>query len=122
MKVTSAKFDHPYKKVNLVGMIKKERQQVIAVLPRRSIQYLSKDNYRQIHHENEMAKLVEYITYQQTIEHFETQEIFHPSHLEALPGLSPAIAVNEEMDKILRAEDNGNQLAGLLFDQRCAFD
>jgi hypothetical protein len=66
--------------------------------------------------------MVEYAVYFQIVEHFITNNLFHPNHHGSLANHSTATAIIQLFDMCLEAADNGELSALCLLDQSAASD
>ena len=79
-------------------------------------------NYRPVSHLVQVGKMVEYALYFQIVEHFITNNLFHPNHHGSLANHSTATAIIQLFDMCLEAADNGELSALCLLDQSAAYD
>ena len=79
-------------------------------------------NYRPVSHLVEIGKLVEYAVYEQVVEHFTANGLFHPNHHGSLSNHSTATALIQLMDMWLVGADKTELSAVLLLDQSAAYD
>ena len=66
--------------------------------------------------------MVEYAVYFQIVEHFITNELFHPNHHGSLANHSTATAIIQLFDMCQEAADAGELSALCLLDQSAAYD
>ena len=80
------------------------------------------ENYRPVSHLVQVGKIVEYAVYFQIVEHFVTNDLFHPNHHGSLANHSTATAITQLFDLMLEAADK-QELSGVcLLDQSAAYD
>ena len=79
-------------------------------------------NYRPVSHLVELGKLVEYVVYDQVMEHFQANNLFHSNHHGGLPHHSTATALIQLQDMFLKAAGEKKLTAALLLDQSAAYD
>ena len=79
-------------------------------------------NYRPVSHLVQVGKMVEYAIYFQIVEHFVTNNLFHPNHHGSLADHSTATAIIQLFDLCLETADNGELSALGLLDQSAAYD
>ena len=70
----------------------------------------------------QVGKLVEYAVYFQMVEHFMSNDLFHPNHHGSLAHHSTATAIIQLFDMCLEAANNGELSALCLLDQSAAYD
>ena len=80
------------------------------------------ENYRPVSHLVQVGKMVEYAAYFQIVEHFATQNLFHPNHHGSLANHSTATAIIQLFDMWLEAAENQELSAVCLLDQSAAFN
>ena len=80
------------------------------------------ENYRPVSHLVQVGKMVEYAAYFQIVEHFATNNLFHPNHHGSLAHHSTATAIIQLFDMWLEAADNQELSAVCLLDQSAAYD
>ena len=66
--------------------------------------------------------MVEYAIYFQIVEHFVSNNLFHPNHHGSLANHSTATAIIQLFDRCLEAAENGELSALGLLDQSAAYD
>ena len=79
-------------------------------------------NYRPVSHLVEIGKLAEYAVYEQVVEHFTANKLFHPNHHGSLANHSTATALIQLVDMWIEAAENKELAAALLLDQSAAYD
>ena len=80
------------------------------------------ENYRPVSHLVEVGKLVEHEVYDQIIEHFITNDLFHGNHHGGLPHHSTTTALVQLQDMFLQAAKSKKLTGALLLDQSAAYD
>ena len=80
------------------------------------------ENYRPVSHLVEVGKLVEHEVYDQIIEHFITNDLFHGNHHGGLPHHSTTTALVQLQDMFLQAAKSKKLSGALLLDQSAAYD
>ena len=80
------------------------------------------ENYRPVSHLVEIGKLVEYEVYDQVIQHFNENKLFHANHHGGLPNHSTSTALVQLHDMFLKAAESRKLSAALLLDQSAAYD
>ena len=80
------------------------------------------ENYRPVSHLVQVGKLVEYVVYHQILEHFCTNNLFHPNHHGGLSNHSTLTAVVQVHDLCINAAENQELSAVCLLDQSAADD
>ena len=79
-------------------------------------------NYRPVSHLVQVGKMVEYAVNFQIVEHFITNNLFHPDHHGSLAHHSTATAIIQLFDMCLEAADAGDLAALYLLDQSAAYN
>ena len=79
-------------------------------------------NYRPVSHLVQVGKMVEYAMYFQMVEHFTSNNLFHPNHHGSLANHSTATAITQLFDMCLEAAESGEISALCLLDQSAAYD
>ena len=79
-------------------------------------------NYRPVSHLVEVGKMAEYAIYDQVVEHFTENKLFHDNHHGSLSGHSTATALIQLVDMWIEASENTELSAALLLDQSAAYD
>ena len=79
-------------------------------------------NFRPVSHLVEVGKIVEYAVYDQVVEHFTKNSLFHENHHGSLKGHSTATALIQLVDMWLEAAEDTMLSATLLLDQSAAYD
>ena len=79
-------------------------------------------NYRPVSHLVEVGKMTEYAIYDQVVEHFTENKLFHDNHHGSLSGHSTATALIQLVDMWIEASENTELSAALLLDQSAAYD
>lgn len=80
------------------------------------------ENYRPVSHLVEIGKLVETEVYDQLMEHFISNELFHSNHHGGLPNHSTTTALVQLHDMFLQAASSKKLTGALLLDQSAAYD
>ena len=80
------------------------------------------ENYRPVSHLVELSKLQEYVIFDQVMEHFISNGLFHTNHHGFLPKHSCATALIQLYDVWIKAAENQELTAALLLDLSAAFD
>ena len=80
------------------------------------------ENYRPVSHLVEVGKISEYIVYEQIVEHFTSNKLFHPNHHGSLANHCTATALIHLTDMWLEAAEK-TELSGVgMIDQSAAYD
>ena len=79
-------------------------------------------NYRPVSHISEVSKLVEYAVFDQLMEHFTSNNLFHSNHHGFVPKHNTVTALAQLYDVWLEASENKEMTAALLLDLSAAFD
>ena len=79
-------------------------------------------NYRPVSHISEVSKLVEYAVFDQLMEHFVSNNLFHNNHHSFIPNHNTVTAFAQLHDIWLEASRNKEMTAALLLDLSAAFD
>ena len=80
------------------------------------------ENYRPVSHLVEVGKLVEYIVGEQILEHFVTNNLFHPNHHGSLANHSTATALIQLTDMWMQASEKKKLTGVCMIDQSAAYD
>ena len=78
-------------------------------------------NYRPVSHISEVSKLVEYAVFDQLMEHFVSNNLFHNNHHGFVPNHNTVTALAQLHDIWLEASENKDMTAALLLDLSAAF-
>jgi hypothetical protein len=78
------------------------------------------ENYRPVSHLVEVGKLVEYIVGEQILEHFVTNNLFHPNHHGSLANHSTATALIQLTDMWMQASEKKKLTGVCMIDQSAA--
>ena len=79
-------------------------------------------NYRPVSHISEVSKLVEYAVFDQLMDHFVNNNLFHSNHHGFVPKHNTVTALAQLYDIWLEASENKEMSAALLLDLSAAFD
>ena len=79
-------------------------------------------NYRSVSHLVQIGKMIEYAVYFQIVEHFTTNNLFHPNHHGSLANHSTATAITQLFDMWHQAAETQELSAVCLLDQSAAYD
>ena len=79
-------------------------------------------NYRPVSHISEVSKLIEYAVFDQLMEHFTSNKLFHSNHHGFVPQHNTITAPAQLYDIWLEASENKEMTAALLLDLSAAFD
>ena len=79
-------------------------------------------NFRPVSHLVQVGKLVELAAFYQILDHFKTNQLFHPNHHGSLPHHSTSTALIQIFDYCLEAAESQQLTAMCLIDQSCAYD
>ena len=80
----------------------------------------SVENYRPVSHLVEVGKLTEYIVYEQIVEHFSSNKLFHPNHYGSLANHSTATTLIHLTDMWLEAAERKELTGTCMIDQSAA--
>ena len=80
------------------------------------------ENYRPVSHLVQVGKMTEYAVYFQIVDHFTTNNLFHPNHHGSLANHSTATALLQLFDMCLDASERHELSAACLLDQSAAYD
>ena len=80
------------------------------------------ENFRPVSHLVEVGKLCEYIVYEQILEHFNVNKLFHPNHHGSLSNHSTATALIQLTDMWLEAAEMTELSGACMIDQSAAYD
>ena len=80
------------------------------------------ENYRPVSHLVEVGKMVEYIAGEQILEHFITNDLFHPNHHGSLANHSTATALIQLTDMWMEASEKKELTGVCMIDQSAAYD
>ena len=80
------------------------------------------ENYRPVSNIPELSKIFEYAIFDQLIEHFLNNDLFHPNHHGFLPHHNTSTALAQMVDLWLKAAEDQELSATLLLDLSAAFD
>ena len=83
---------------------------------------LSAENYRPVSNIPELSKVLEYAIFDQLMEHFLSNNLFHPNHHGFLPYHNTSTALAQMFDLWVRAAEDQELSATLLLDLSAAFD
>ena len=80
------------------------------------------ENYQPVSHLVEIRKIVEYAVFNQVMEHFMSNDLFHQNLHGSLSGHSTSAALLQVMDTLYNASEMSEMSAVLLLDQSAAYD
>ena len=80
------------------------------------------ENYRPVCHLVQVGKMTEYAVYFQIVDHFTSNNLFHPNHHGSLAHHSTATAITQLFDMWLEAAEKQELSAVCLLDQSAAYD
>ena len=80
------------------------------------------ENYRPVLNIPELSKIFEYAIFDQLMEHFLNNNLFHPNHHGFLPHHNTSTALAQMVDLWLKAAEDQELSATLLLDLSAAFD
>ena len=83
---------------------------------------MSAENYRPVSNIPELSKILEYALFDQLLEHFLKNNLFHPNHHGFLPHHNTGTALAQMVDLWLSAAEDQQLSATLLLDLSAAFD
>ena len=109
LSIKDAKFSRRWKPQLIFPLHKKNERDLVG-------------NYRPVSHLVQVGKMVEYAIYFQIVEHFVTNNLFHPNHHGSIADHSTATAIIQLFDLCLEAADNEELSALGLLDQSAAYD
>ena len=109
LSISGSKFSSRWKPQLILPLHKKNERDIVG-------------NYRPVSHLVQVGKMVEYAVYFQMVEHFVTNNLFHPNHHGSLANHSTATAIIQLFDMCLEAADTGDLSALCLLDQSAAYD